>query len=70
MFARYGAPKSIVTDRGQTFVSKLIQALHELFEVKRYTTSSYHPQTNSTCERMNRTIGQTLRTSVKKDQSN
>ncbi|CAC5371569.1 unnamed protein product [Mytilus coruscus] len=52
------------------FSSKLIQALCELFEVQRYHTSSYHPQTNSTCERMNRTIAQTLRTLVAKDQSN
>lgn len=54
----------------QIFGSKLIQALCELFEVQRYHTSSYHPQTNSTCERMNRTIAQTLRTLVAKDQSN
>ncbi|CAC5423935.1 unnamed protein product [Mytilus coruscus] len=58
VFSRFGAP------------SKLIQALCELFEIQRYHTSSYHPQTNSTCERMNRTIAQTLRTLVAKDQSN
>ncbi|CAG2198856.1 unnamed protein product [Mytilus edulis] len=66
----FGAPRAIVSDRGANFCSKLIQALCELFEVQRYHTSSYHPQTNSTCERMNRTIAQTLRTLVAKDQSN
>ncbi|CAC5395107.1 unnamed protein product [Mytilus coruscus] len=70
VFSRFGAPRSIVSDRGANFCSKLIQALCELFEVQRYHTSSYHPQTNSTCERMNRTIAQTLRTLVAKDQSN
>ncbi|VDI84198.1 Hypothetical predicted protein [Mytilus galloprovincialis] len=62
VFSRFGAPRAIVSDRGANFCSKLIQALCELFEVQRYHTSSYHPQTNSTCERMNRTIAQTLRT--------
>ncbi|CAG2239543.1 unnamed protein product [Mytilus edulis] len=70
VFSRFGAPRAIVSDRGANFCSKLIQALCELFEVQRYHTSSYHPQTNSTCERMNRTIAQTLRTLVAKDQSN
>ncbi|VDI65535.1 Hypothetical predicted protein [Mytilus galloprovincialis] len=69
-FSRFGAPRAIVSDRGANFCSKLIQALCELFEVQRYHTSSYHPTTNSTCERMNRTIAQTLRTLVAKDQSN
>ena len=62
IFTRFGAPKTLVSDRGQNFLSKLIQAVCELFNVTRHHTSSYHPQSNSTCERMNSTIAQTLRT--------
>ena len=50
-------------------MSKLVAALCNLFAIKRHSTSAYHPQTNSTCERMNSTIGQALRAYVKDDQS-
>lgn len=70
IFTRYGAPYSLVTDRGQNFVSKLIQALCELFQVTRHHTSSYHPQSNSTCERQNSTIAQILRTYCDTNQLN
>lgn len=70
VFTRFGSPKTLVSDRGQNFCSKLIQALCELFHVTRHTTSSYHPQSNTTCERMNSTIAQTLRTYCTKDQMN
>ena len=61
IFSRYGAPRVLVSDRGQNFLSKLITALCEIFSVKRYHTSSYHPQTNSTCERLNSTLEQSIR---------
>lgn len=70
IFARYGAPKVIVSDRGQNFLSKLVTAVCEIFQVTRHFTSSYHPQTNSTCERMNSTIAQCLRTYVNSTQTN
>ena len=61
IFTRYGAPKTIISDRGKNFMSKLISALCEIFQVTRHHTSSYHPQTNSACERMNSVIAQSLR---------
>ena len=62
VICRYGAPSCLVSDRGQNFMSKLVAALCELFEITRHHTSSYHPQTNSTVERLNSTIAQSLRT--------
>ncbi|KAL4231721.1 hypothetical protein ACF0H5_009297 [Mactra antiquata] len=70
IFARYGAPRTIVSDRGANFMSKLVKALCEMFEVKQLHTSSYHPQTNATVERVNSTLAQTLRAYITKDQSN
>ena len=61
IFTRYGAPRTIVTDRGQSFLSKLIKALCELFQITKKNTTSYHPQTNAACERMNSFILQSLR---------
>ena len=61
IFCRFGAPRILLSDRGQAFMSKLVNALCEIFQVKRHYTSSYHPQTNSTVERLNSTLAQCLR---------
>ncbi len=62
VFTRYGAIKSLVSDRGAAFTGKLITGLSDLFKVKRIYTTPYHPQSNSVCERQNQAILQTLRT--------
>ncbi|VDI03589.1 Hypothetical predicted protein [Mytilus galloprovincialis] len=61
IISRYGAPRTLLSDRGRNFVSNLVKALSELFNIKRHLTSSYHPQTNGACERMNSVILQALR---------
>lgn len=70
IFCRYGAPVSIVTDRGQNFLSKLINAVCEIYNVTRHRTASYNPKANGCCERQNATIIQTLRMYIDKDQKN
>ena len=70
VFTRFGSPKILISDKGQNFCSKLIQALSEMFHITRHTTSSYHPMSNTTCERMNSTIAQTLRTYCSNNQEN
>ena len=50
--------------------SKLVSALCEMFDITRHKTSSYHPQSNAVCERLNSTFAQTLRMYCEKDQSN
>lgn len=61
IFTRYGAPHTLISDRGQNFLSKLVSELCKLFQVTRHHTSAYHPQTNSKCEVMNRTIAEKFR---------
>ena len=51
LFSQYGAPRAILTDRGGSFVSKLMKKLEGLFNVKQLTTSGYRPQTNGSLER-------------------
>ena len=51
-------------------LSKLVSALCELFEIKRFHTSSYHPQTNGTVERADSTLLQAIRSYIAKDQGN
>ena len=65
---RYGAPRSLVSDRSKSFMSKLIAAMCELFQIIRHFTSSYHPQCNSTVERANSVILQGFRTYCKDKQ--
>ncbi|VDH99564.1 Hypothetical predicted protein [Mytilus galloprovincialis] len=70
VFSRYGSPTSLVSDRGQGFMSKLVAAVTQIYNVKHYFTSSYHPQTNSVAERTNKTVIQCLGTIVDENQSN
>ncbi|MES9903532.1 MAG: reverse transcriptase domain-containing protein, partial [Sedimenticola sp.] len=70
IFTRYGCPRVLVSDRGKNFMSKLVSALCELFQVTRHNTSSYHPQTNSTVERVNSSLLQSLRTYCDKEHTN
>lgn len=62
IFTRYGAPKVLFSDRGRNFMSKLVNALCELFDIKQHHTSAYHPNTNGLVERQNSTVASSLRT--------
>ncbi|CAG2228704.1 unnamed protein product [Mytilus edulis] len=65
IITRYGAPRILISDRGKTFVSNIVKALSELFNITRHLTSSYHPQTNGSVERMNSVILQAFRAYTK-----
>ena len=64
IFTRYGSCRYLLSDRGANFLSSLVQALCDLFSVKRTKTSSYHPASNSKCEKFNSFINKSLRTLV------
>ena len=68
VISRYGAMRSILSDRGQNFMSRLVQALAEMFDIKRYYTSPYHPMTNGLTESKNSYILQALRAYCKGQQ--
>lgn len=69
IFTRYGAPRTLVSDRGQNFMSNIVQILCKIFQVTRHVTSSYHPQSNVACERINSTLAQSLRAYCQKEQT-
>ena len=60
IISRYGSPRSLVSDRGRNFMSNLVKALAELFEIKWTYTSAYHPMTNGLVESKNSYILQAL----------
>ena len=68
IISRYGAPRSILSDRGKKFMSNLVKALSELFEIKRHFTSPYHPMGNGLTEVKNSYILQALRAYCKGQQ--
>ena len=68
IISRYGAPRVLISDRGKNFMSNLVKALSELFEIKRTLTSAYHPMTNGLVESKNSFILQALRAYCKGQQ--
>lgn len=51
-------------------MNNLISYLCDIFDIKHFLTSSYHPQTNSQVERTNSTLIQCLRAYADKEQNN
>ena len=56
IFSKYGAPKSIVSDRGTTFTAKYWSTLCYYLAVRRLFSTAFHPQTDGQTERMNQTL--------------
>ena len=56
IISRYGAPESVLTDRGTNFLSQFVSNLCKLFQIKQMRTTAYHPQTDGLVERFNRTL--------------
>ena len=52
---------SMVSDGGRNFLSKLVNAVYEIYQVSRHMTASYNPKAKGCVERQNATIAQTLR---------
>lgn len=67
--ARFGAPKSIVSDRGSIFTSAYWGALCSYLATRRLFSTAFHPQTDGQTERMNQTLECYLRCYVNYQQS-
>ena len=61
----FSAPKKILTDQGQNFVSELMQRYEEAFKIKHIKTTSFHLQSNGSLERTHAVIKNMLRTTQK-----
>jgi hypothetical protein len=64
----HGLPQNIVSDRDVLFTSTFWSRLHRLIGTKLRMSSAYHPQTDGSTERANRTITQMLRQCIQPDQ--
>jgi len=70
IITRYGAPDTILSDRGANFLSSLMHEIYKLLNVDKINTSSYRPQTDGMVERMNGTLTQSLSMYTNKYQDN
>ena len=68
IIARYGAPKTLLSDRGTNFLSKRVAEVCKIFQIHKVNTSSYHPSTNGLVERFNSSLCQSISMYVAKDQ--
>ena len=68
LISRHGAPRTLLSDRGKNFLSKLVQEICDLFTVKKVNTTAYHPQTDGLTERFNHTLCTMLSMYVSKHQ--
>lgn len=68
--ATHGIPEHLTTDRGKSFLSDLIWKVYDKLEIKKHTTTSYHPSADGVVERANGTIINTLKHLVDKTNEN
>lgn len=54
--SKYGAPRTIVSDRGTTFTSEYWGTLCYYLATSRLFSTAFHPQTDGQTERMNQTL--------------
>ena len=47
----FGAPKSILTDRGSNFTSNMMKRFAKKFKIKQFKTTAFYPQANGALER-------------------
>ena len=66
---QFGLPQRIVSDRDKLFMSQFWKALHKLLGIEIQTSTSYHPQTDGSSERSNKTVIQALRNYVNRRQT-
>lgn len=53
---RHGFPSAITSDRGSQFVGAWWKRFCELLRITRRLSTSHHPQTDGSTERMNQTV--------------
>lgn len=68
VFLEHGFPSEVLSDRGTNFVSKLMDEVMALCQVRHITTLSYSPQTNGVVERNNHSLLTMLSHYLQQDQ--
>ena len=70
VYKLHGLPQNIISDRDVLFTSVFWSHLHRMVGTKLRLSSAYHPQSDGSTERANRTVTQMLRQCIHPDQKN
>ena len=70
IITQLGVPRKLLTDRGANFTSALVKETCRLFKIQKLQTSSYNPQANGICERMDKLLIGMISYFVRKDAKN
>ena len=65
IFARFGIPRAIISDRGTHFCNRTVEALLRKYFVLHKVSTAYHPQTSGQAEVSNREIKSILEKTVR-----
>ena len=68
IIGRRGAPQTLLSDRGQNFLSNFLKEICRLVNTEKVFMTSYHPQTDGLVERLNGTLVQSLSKYISSDQ--
>ena len=60
VFARFGIPRQLLSDRGAEFEGSLMKELCRVLEIEKLKTTAYKPSTNGAIERFHRTLNSML----------
>ena len=64
IFARFGIPKALISDKGTHLCNRLIESLLKKYGVTHKVSTAYHPQTSGQAEVSNRQIKSILEKSI------
>ena len=53
---RYGVPRTLLSDQGSNYLSKLCREVYKEMNIRKLQTSAYYPQGNGMVERFNHTL--------------
>jgi hypothetical protein len=67
-YCENGLPLELILDRDKLFTSKFWKSLHALTGVRLKMSTSYHPETDGSSERTNKTLNQAIRYHVHRNQ--
>ena len=62
LICQFGAPRTILSDRGTSFLSEVVECIMRMFKINHLTTSGYHPQINGSLERSHAPLMDFIRT--------
>ena len=69
IICNHGVMNRLISDRGQSFISKVITEVYKVFKIKKISTTAWHPQANGQTEKFNLVMRNMLSAYVEEHQT-